>query len=531
MSNTLARPAVDSIHDSGPITAGGLLRRRARQKTDAIALVDPPNRQALSLSAPYRLTYAEADMAADALAATFLDLGLAPGDRVVFQLPNFIEMPLALIGAWRAGLTAATIPMLWRANEIASVCDAIEPAALIGISRFADDAPADLLRDVATTRPAVRFVLSFGPNVPVGVVPLSEAMLGGAMGAPPAFAPRGHAGPDLITFSARENSPLVPLYRNEDEILAQGAMAVLSLSLDRRDVILNAYPFTGPIGLGTGLAPWLIGGATLVQHDPFEHGVLVQQILTAGATVTALPGSVLEQLAKDDVFTHQHCRLRCVGRVWSVPELAQGRLPPSDHERCAFDLYPLGDLASLLLRTDDNPDRASLPCGRIDLGDGEDGTAFIETKLAGNLQDVSIRGPVMPIGSPAGPAAMDADGFVSTGLYAQVRDGRFRVAQNPALIYHGGFTIAASELDGLYQAFPGYLDAACFALPDPVVGDRIFAAVAPSPDTPVSLEALHSFLAERGVAPYKFPDKLLIVRNIPRGAGGEIRREEILRQL
>jgi hypothetical protein len=27
-------------------------------------------------------------------------------------------------------------------------------------------------------------------------------------------------------------------------------MAVLPLSLDRSDVILNAYPFTGPIGLG-----------------------------------------------------------------------------------------------------------------------------------------------------------------------------------------------------------------------------------------------------------------------------------------
>ncbi len=464
------------------------------------------------------------------LQQSFSTSALPPGERVVLQLPNFVEIPLALIGAWRAGLTVAAIPMLWRANEIASVCDAIQPSALIGISEFAGDAPADLLRDVGATRPSVRSVLSFGSSVPDGVVSLSEAILDGTMVREPVFPPQAKEGPARITFTARANAPLVPLYRNEDEILAQGAMAVLSLSLDRRDVILNAYPFTGPIGLGTGLAPWLIGGATLVQHDSFDYGVLAQQILTAGTTVTALPGSVLEQLAEDGVLTDRHCRLRALGRVWSVPELARGGLPPSDHDGCAFDLYPLRDLASLLLRAEDNPDRASLPCGQIQLGDDDDGTTFIETKISSDLGEVSIRGPVMPIGSPAGPAAMDADGFVSTGLHAEVRDAQFRVSQNPDLIYHGGFTIAASELDGLYQAFPGYLDATCFALPDPVVGDRIFAAVAPSPDTPVSLDALHSFLAERGVAPYKFPDKLLILRNIPRGVGGEIRREEILRQ-
>jgi mycobactin salicyl-AMP ligase len=109
--------------------------------------------------------------------------------------------------------------------------------------------------------------------------------------------------------------------------------------------------------------------------------------------------------------------------------------------------------------------------------------------------------------------------------------GHFRVKRDPELIHHGGFTIAASELDGLYQAYPGFLDAACFVLPDPIVGDRIFAAVAPSPSAPVSLEALHRFLMERGVSPYKFPDKLLVVRDIPRGPNGRILRDEILAQV
>jgi non-ribosomal peptide synthetase component E (peptide arylation enzyme) len=47
----------------------------------------------------------------------------------------------------------------------------------------------------------------------------------------------------------------------------------------------------------------------------------------------------------------------------------------------------------------------------------------------------------------------------------------------------------------------------------------------------VSLEALKDFLAELGVAPYKFPDRLLVVKQIPRDLEGRVLRDEILRQV
>jgi len=530
--STLPVPEIDE--ESRSITAEGLLRRRARQKPDAIALTDPPNRHRLGLTGPRSFTYGEADAAVDALAGFFIELGLEPGDRIVLQLPNFIEAPLALLGAWRAGLTVAAVPMLWRHMEIAKVCDALEPKALIGASHFAEETPVEMLRDVAATRLSVRFVLGFGHNLPDGVASLDDAISAGGISSH--YAERAHDGPSLITFTARAGAPLVPLFRHEDEILAQGAMAVLSLSLDRSDVILNAYPFTGPIGFALGLAPWLIGGASLVQHHPFDYDIFVQQLLTSGATVTALPSAILAELGADRVLMDPQCKLRRVGRVWSPAELADpsaplGHMTAESLSRPVFDLYPLGDLASLLLRPAPVADRAALPLGPVHLGEDGGGAVFVETRLGGDAHDLSLRGPVVPQGRSNGPVARDGEGFVATGLRGQANGNGFRVERDPELIYHGGFTLAASELDGLYQAFPGFLDAACFVLPDPIVGDRIFGAVAPSPNAPVSLEALHRFLMERGVAPYKFPDKLLVVKEIPRDAQGAILREEILRQV
>ncbi len=157
-------------------------------------------------------------------------------------------------------------------------------------------------------------------------------------------------GPALVTFTARAGYPFLPVVRSEDELLAQGAMTVLALDLDTRDVILNPYPLTGPAGLSLGLMPWLISGATLAQHHPFDYAAFVEQLFGTGATVTALPPPVLAELAKDGVLQTIESKLRRLGAVWSMAELAEPPPPFHGAATLLFDLYPLGDLASVVLR-------------------------------------------------------------------------------------------------------------------------------------------------------------------------------------
>jgi acyl-CoA synthetase (AMP-forming)/AMP-acid ligase II len=342
--------------------------------------------------------------------------------------------------------------------------------------------------------------------------------------------------PSMITFTARAGLPLVAIARRVEELLAQGAMTVLSLALDSRDVILNPFPLTGPVGLSLGLMAWLVGGGTLVQHTPFDYQPFVRQLLESGATMTAVPPPVLAELVKDGVLRRPNCRLRRLGAVWSMPELAAPAPPPFyGATPLLFDVYPLGDLASLVLRRETRDRLTSLPLGRVAFED--DATSvFVETRLgrprSGDADELLLRGPLVPRGMGALPA--DSDGFVSTGLRAEPEPGggnRARVKRDAELLHHGGFAVAASELDQIYKTFPGYFDAACFVLSDPVIGERIFAAIVPKPGEPISLETLHGFLIEKGVAPYKFPDKLLVVKQIPRDASGRVRREEILREV
>ncbi len=533
---TLQAEAIERKQKAAPLTVDGLLRRRASQRPGTTALCDPPNLAALGFGASKTLSYRETDAAVDALASFFIELGLEPGDTVMAQLPNLAVAPLTLLAAWRAGLTVAAVPMLWRAEEIAKVCEAVAPKALIGVASFVGEQRAETLCAVAASQLSVRFVLGFGRDLPDGVASLDEAITAGQTGQERLMDSPPRLSPAMITFTARADAPLVAVARREEELLAQGAMTVLSLSLDAGDVILNPYPLTGPVGLSLGLMAWLVGGGTLVQHTPFDYQPFVKQLLDSGATVTAMPPPIMAELVKDGVLRQPSCRLRRLGAVWSMPELAAAAPPPFyGATPLLFDVYPLGDLASLVLRRESRSGLTSLPIGRIDFEDDET-TVFIETKLgrarAGGSDELLLRGPLVPRAKGALPC--DAEGFVSTGLRAEVEpgdSGRLQVKRDTELLHHGGFAVAASELDQLYQSFPGYLDAACFVLSDPVMGERIFAAIVPSPSEPIALEALHRFLVERQVAPYKFPDRLLVVKQIPRDADGRVLREQILMQV
>lgn len=531
---TMTTDPAETFEEDGDLpTAEQLLRRRAIQKPNVMALLDPPNRSGLGLGTPRSFTYCEADAAVDALAAVFVERGLRPGDTIAVQLPNLALSPLTLLAGWRSGLTVAALPMLWRGHEIARACAELAPKALVGVSCLGDETPIEALCAVAAGHPSVRFVLGFGPHLPDGVASLDEA-IDTRRDWQQVEAP-AREGPAMITFTARAGAPFIAVERSEEELLAQGAMTVLALDIDRSDVILNPYPLTGPTGLSLGFLPWLISGAALAQHHPFDYGIFAEQVIATGATVTALPPPVLAELVKDGVPERPQCRLRRVGAVWTGVEQAEPLALSFGEAAEGFDLYALGDLAGVALKRTVPDDPVPLPLGKIPIGDDDDDAVFVETKLAPGRDsegygEVLLRGPIVPYGTPEGPLAPD-DGFVATGIRGKLSGTTgmsLQLKGEPELLRHGGLSIAASEFDELYRSFPAFLDAACFVLPDPLIGDHVIAAVVPLPGEPVTLEALNRFLEERRVAPYKFPDKLLIVRRIPRDEDGRVLREQIL---
>ena len=361
---------------------------------------------------------------------------------------------------------------------------------------------------------SVRFVLGFGPTCPTAS-PRSMRRCTGQHGPRAVEALPAADPPAMITFTARAGAPLRAGRRAaRKSLLAQGAMTVLALVLDTGDVILNPYPLTGPVGLSLGLMPWLVGGATLVQHHPvrlrrFRRAAARQRRDGDGAAGRrSSPSS-----PRTACCASPQCRLRRLGAVWSMPELPRPRRRPSTARRrcCSISIRSAISPASCCGARRARPDLAARSAASH-FEDDED-AVFVETKLG------RARLAAMPTScccadrwsrARTGTACARRRGFVSTGLRAKAEaadSDRLRIKRDPELLHHGGFAIAATELDELYQSFPGYLDAACFVLSGsghrrPHLRGRSCRSRASRSRS----RRCTGFSIERQVAPYKFPD-------------------------
>lgn len=534
---------------AGPDMTGAeaALRHHAAHAGNEIAFVDPPDRAKRGMGQPRSLTFADADIIADRIAGRFLGCGLDTGDIIALQMPNTIEAPLLILGAWRAGLVVCLMPLLWRLDEINRAFSQIKAKAAVTVARYGDENSAQTLGEAAARNPSIRFVFAFGEDLPDGVTPIDDWLTDDGAGDRDTGTPREPARPDqraIITWTVlRQDACPVP--RTHGEIAALAKMFSSQMKLGGGARVLNTYPYSSIGAVAGQLVAPLLAGAQIVLHLPFSFDVFVEQLQENEITYTALPASVISALEERCDLHSREQPLARIGCVWpnphgvnSGPNLFETPLP-------IFDIHNFAELAILVRERSSGADPSLLPLGKIYLPGEEDaGDPVLETRVRGAVtheesQQV-LRGTLCVRGStvPAGPLSLagtllqpDSHGFLDTGIGCAVDEsiaGQFRCQKSEDLIYHGGAVIAASELDKLYAEFPEFLDAAAFVLDDAVIGERIFAAVVPKPEVAPSLDRLKAFLSQKRVAPYKTPDQLVIVKSIPRSGQGAVQRDRIL---
>src|ERR1700761_767938 len=133
----LGDPTADARQQGpGRLTVDEVFHRLATKHPDRLALRDAPNRKTFTDGAPRRLTYAEADRVVGAIAGRLREMGMTADSIVGIQLPNTVDNILTLLGALRAGLIAAPLPLLWRRAETVAALARLGAKALITAGRI-----------------------------------------------------------------------------------------------------------------------------------------------------------------------------------------------------------------------------------------------------------------------------------------------------------------------------------------------------------------------------------------------------------
>ena len=105
------------------------------------------------------------------------------------------------------------------------------------------------------------------------------------------------------------------------------------------------------------------------------------------------------------------------------------------------------------------------------------------------------------------------------------------VGRKKEVINRGGYKYSPREVEDVLQLLPGVARVAIVRMPDARLGERGCAFIVPDADTMLTLGDLTAFLEARGVAPFKWPERLDLVAELPTTASGKVQKFKLEERL
>jgi len=548
----------------GERTLAELFIDTAGRRPDAMAVVDAPNRAALTGEAPQRWTWARLLEEVCRWAALLHAQGLRKDDVIVVQLPNCVTLHAVYLACAASGIVVSPVPVQYRAHELLHVLRQTDARWVLTTRTVGRFEQARLWSDLAAAHPGGPPVHALGdPQAhgwPAGVRPLQPLL--DATTAWDAAALRAHAhaigltAHDVLTLCWTSGTEAQPkgVPRNHNEWLIVGRSVVDAGQLAPGARLLIPFPFVNMAGLSTSLAAWLMVGGELHHHHPFDAEVFVEQLRTHPMDYTVAAPAVLATLLKhpERLAGIDLSRLKRVGSGggpvadWLVEQCA---------ERLGIELvnyFGSNEGAALSSTPQDVPDRRQRACCfprvgvpgfrwsasnadkvRTRLVDLETET---DITVPGRVGELRFSGPTIFSGYYRSPEltarAFDAQGFYRTGDLFEIAGDRgqfYRFAgRHKDIVVRGGLNISSEEVENLLLSHPKVREAAVIGWPDPVLGERVCAVVVPHEGSPPELAELVAHLREVAqVAAFKLPEHLVLLPALPRNPLGKVLKREL----
>jgi 2,3-dihydroxybenzoate-AMP ligase len=512
---------------------GDLLRRWAKAGGDRVAVG----------AGAATMTYAELDAAADRLAHGLRRLGLRRGDRVVFQLPNVVEFPAVCFGLLRLGALPIFALPPHREHEISYLARHSEAVAYLACDTFGGFRYGDLGAAARKASPSLRHVLLLdGPDDEGDGAVDVRRLLEDPVDAAEARASADAEPPDpsdvaffLLSGGTTGLPKLIP--RTHDDYAYNVRASAEVSGLGPSTVYLVALPAAHNFPLGCpGLMGTLSAGGRVVMAPSPKPDDAMAAVEAERVTITALvPALAIRWLEAnaDKRFDLSSLEVLQVGGARLVPEVAR-RIGPA----FGCQVQQVFGMAEGLLNYTrlDDPDevvvetqgRPLSPADELRIV-GPDG----EPVAGGEAGELLTRGPYTIRGYYRADAhnasAFTADGFYRTGDIVRLHPSGNLTVEGRAkdLINRGGEKISAEEIENLLLAHPAVKEAAAVAMPHAVLGEQTCAYLVVRPGETVDLAALSAFLEGRGVARFKWPERLELVEALPVTNVGKVDKKRL----
>ena len=449
--------------------------------------------------------------------------GVRRGDVVCVQLPNWWEAVSLAHAVWGLGATLCPVPVNYREAELAAILAAAPAAAFFAPAAYRGTGYPPMIAEAMRRSGVAVPVLTVRPDGTPAAPPAG----------PPAPPPELDADLDavsLLMFTSGTTGRPKGVLHSHRTLLAD-ALSIAVLYRMRGDVVYMPSPVGHVTGLVYGvLMPLLMDGRCVLQAE-WDAAAGADLIERHGGTVCVGATPFLRGLT--DTYrrrgTPSALRAFICGGADVPPSLV--REAEAALGATVARAYGLTEMPTVTCGGPDDTDaiRAGTD-GRL-TGSSQARVAVSEPGRAGELE---VRGPELCLGylDPADTsAAFTADGWFRTGDLARLGpdDDVTIVGRVKDIVVRGGENISMKEVEDYLAAHPRVADVAIVGVPDDRLGERACAfVVAAGP--PPALAELTSYLSGQGIAPYKLPEYLLVVPDLPRTLSGKVQKFRLRQQ-
>jgi len=485
-----------------------------------------------------QVTYAELRREVDQCALGLLELGVEPGDVVSFQLPNWIEWVVVHFAATRIGAVSNPLIPIYREREVGFMVGLAQSKVAVIPAQFRGFDYAAMYQGLHHDWPAMTAVIVVDGAPGQGTTSWADFMATNwsarrDVATLPSLRPDANEVTLLIFTSGTTGEPKGVLHTHNTVVAANNPLPA-RLGITSDSVIHMASTLAHLTGFLYGARLPVQNGATCVLQDVWDASRFVELVeahrITYTSAATPFLHDVLNAPNLGDHDVSSLVRFCCMGAP--IPRVlvrqARERIPGmvalggwGQTENALVTLGIPGDPDDKLVETDGYP----WPGMQIRVI-GFDGSA-LEPGTEGRLQ---VRGPFLFVGyahRPEMTASSFEDGWFDTGDLARIdTEGYLSIAgRTKDVIIRGGENIPVAYIENVLHEHPDIDIVAVVGVPDPRLQERACACVVLKPGVEdFTLEELREFLLAKGVAKPYWPEKVLVVTELPRTASGKIQK-------
>ena len=491
------------------------------------------------------LSYAQLARYADRFAGALLELNVAPGEVVSFQLPNWWQVAALHLACVRIGAVANPIITILRRREVAFILERVRARVCVVPGEFRGFDHAAMAADIKAGLPGLEHVFVIGSSPPPPGTEDFEAFFCATRWEdkhPPAELdarrPSADAPAQIMFTSGTTGEPKGVLHSHNT--MDCGLRAVSEpLGLGADDVVLMFSPLGHQTGYLYGMCMPLKYGMKLVLQDQWDPEVMLRLIgdervtWTMGSTTFVLDAcAAAERLLSSMPGGLDLSSLRyftCGGAPIPPKAVTEARAKLGTQLVAVWGMTEIGVCTTTLPTDSDEKvcDSDGVPSPWVDL----------RVDDAGRLL---VRGPSTHLTyfgrHDLYEASFDDGGWFDTGDLARLDpDGYIRITgRSKDLIIRGGENIPVAEVEAGVISHPMVHEVAVVAYPDERLGERVCAVIVPAPagsgtSEPPTLEDVRNHLARLGMAKPFWPDRLEVRTELPKTASGKTQKF-VLRQ-